>query len=64
MEHSSTPLDSIANRGPVELDPALLCLVGGGSPKGTWMTETGSPKGTWSTEQSTTSEVSSPKGTW
>lgn len=64
MDHSSTSFDSTKNFGPVELDPAQLSLVGGGSPKGTWMTETSSPKGTWSTEQSTTTEVSSPKGTW
>ncbi len=43
--------------GPVELDPALLDLVGGGTPKGTWnedpviSTLAGgtepTPKGTW-----------------
>ena len=43
---------------PVELDAALLDLVSGGSPKGTWIESTDSPKGTWMETES------SPKGTW
>jgi hypothetical protein len=40
--------------GPVPIDPALLHLISGGGPKGTWLSrETGvelgaeGPKGTW-----------------
>lgn len=43
--------------GPVEVDASLLHLVGGGTPKGTWLVddtlvsvstvETPTPKGTW-----------------
>lgn len=36
-------------RGPVPLDPALLQLVSGGGPKGTWeaAASISGPKGTW-----------------
>ena len=55
---------SQALTAPVELDEALLKLVAGGSPKGTWTDSTSSPKGTWASSPQGAWELGSPKGTW
>ena len=43
--------------GPVEIDASLLHLVGGGTPKGTWLVEE-------SLVSTDTVETPTPKGTW
>jgi hypothetical protein len=45
-------------KGPLELDLALLTLVSGGLPRGTWSDVQGLPRGTWSEPEAL------PRGTW
>ncbi len=46
---TTEPVAPLANSAPIELDPAVLNHVGGGSPNGTWaaIDVADSPNGTW-----------------